>query len=83
MTEEFIAAEKNNGIESCRAASFFAMPGDFNTSPDWLEHSVNHCGFINYPYMSQYDSFLTKMRGNSSYDKLMEHVKHAWENFEI
>jgi len=82
MTEEFILAEKREGVESCWAASFFAILGDFDTALDWLENSVNR-GFINYPFMSQYDPFLTKMRGNPRYDQLMKRVKQEWENFEI
>jgi TolB-like protein len=82
MTDEFILAEKREGVESCWAASFFAILGDFDTALDWLENSVNR-GFFNYPYMSQHDPFLTKMRGNPRYDKLMERVKREWENFEV
>jgi tetratricopeptide (TPR) repeat protein len=82
MTDEFILAEKRGGVESSWAASFYAIVGDFDTALDWLEHSVSR-DFINYPYMSQYDPFLTKMRGNSRYDKLMERVKYEWENFEV
>jgi TolB-like protein len=82
MTEEFILAEKREGVESCWAASFFAILGDFDTALDWLENAVDR-SFINYPYMSQYDPFLTKMRGIPRYDKLMERVKHEWENFEV
>ena len=82
MTEEFILAEKMECGESCWAASFFAILGDFDTSLDWLEHSFDR-GFINYPWMSQHDPFLTKMRGNPRYDQLMERVKHEWENFEV
>jgi hypothetical protein len=82
MTEEIIQAEKKGGAESCWAASFFAILGDFDTALDWLENSVDR-GFINYPYMSQHDPFITKMKGNPRYDQLMEHVKHEWERFEI
>jgi TolB-like protein len=82
MTEEFILAEKREGIESCWAASFFAILGDFDTALDWLENSFDR-GFINYPWMSQHDPFLTRMRGNPRYDKLMERVKHEWENYEV
>ena len=82
MTEQFITAEKSGGIESCWAASFFAMLGDFNEAIDWLEHAVNVGSFINYPYMSQHDPYLIRMKGNPRYDKLMEHVKEEWKNFE-
>ena len=82
MTEEFVLAEKREGVESCWAASFFAMLGDFDTALDWLENSFDR-GFFNYPYMSQHDPFLTKMQGNPRYDILMQRVKHEWENFEV
>ena len=82
MTEEFILAEKKGAAESSWAASFFAMIGDFDTALDWLENSVDR-GFFNYPFISQHDPFLTKMRGNPRYDTLMERVKHEWENFEV
>jgi TolB-like protein len=82
MTEEFILAEKREGVESCWAASFFAILGDFDTSLDWLENSVDR-GFFNYPYMAQYDPFLTKMQGTPRYDQLMERVKREWEDFKV
>jgi len=82
MNEEFILAEKRDAAASCWAASFFAMLGDFDSAIYWLENSAN-LGFINYPYMSQYDPFLSKMQGKPRYEKLMEHVKREWENFEF
>ncbi|MBD3415036.1 MAG: protein kinase [Candidatus Aminicenantes bacterium] len=82
MDEEFILAEKRDAAASCWAASFFAMLRDFDSAVDWLKNSID-LGFINYPYMSQYDPFLSKMKGDPRYEKLMERVKHEWENFGV
>jgi hypothetical protein len=57
------------------------MLDDKEKALDWLEHSVNR-GFINYPYMNQYDPFPAKLRGEERFKKLMERVKYEWEHFE-
>jgi len=48
----------------------------------WLEKAANR-GFINYPFISEYDPFLENIRGEERFKKLMERVKHEWENFEV
>lgn len=48
----------------------------------WLEHAVDR-GFINYPFLKEIDPFLENIRGEPRFQKLMAHVKHEWENFEV
>jgi hypothetical protein len=48
----------------------------------WLEHSILG-GFINYPILNEKDPFLENIRGEPRFKKLMERVKHEWENFEV
>jgi tetratricopeptide (TPR) repeat protein len=48
----------------------------------YLNHAVNR-GFINYPFFSKIDPFLENIRGDERFTKLMERVKHVWENFEV
>jgi tetratricopeptide (TPR) repeat protein len=48
----------------------------------WLEHAVER-GWINYPLFSELDPFLENIRGEPRFKKLMERVKHEWENFEV
>jgi hypothetical protein len=36
----------------------------------WLENAVDR-GFINYPFISEYDPFLEKIRGEPRFKKLM------------
>ena len=45
---------------------------------DWLEHAVGK-GFINYPFLAQHDPFLTNLRKDKKFSKLMEKVKAEWE----
>jgi non-specific serine/threonine protein kinase len=48
----------------------------------WLEHAVDR-GWINYPLFSELDPFLENIRKEPRFKKLMERVKHEWENFEL
>jgi len=48
---------------------------------DWLENAVNR-GFINYPYLNEYDPFLAKLPGDPRFQKLMVRVKDEWGRFE-
>ena len=49
---------------------------------DWLENAVNR-GFLNYPFLSEYDPFLENIRGERRFKDLMERVKHEWENLDV
>ena len=40
-------------------------------------------GFINYPFLNEYDPFLENIRREERFKKLMKRVKHEWENFEV
>lgn len=49
---------------------------------DWLENAVKR-GFINYPFLNEYDPLLENIRGEERFKKLMERAKYEWENFEV
>ena len=48
---------------------------------DWVECAIK-CGFINYPFLVEYDPFLVNIRGEERFKKLMQRVKYEWEHFE-
>jgi tetratricopeptide (TPR) repeat protein len=64
------------------ATQNYALVGENQKALDWLEYSVDR-GFINYPFLAEYDPFLENIRGEPRFKKLMERVKHEWENFEV
>ena len=66
----------------CLAAGGFALIDEKKEAIRWLEHSINK-GNINYPLLSEIDPFLENIRGEERFKKLMERVKHEWENFEV
>jgi tetratricopeptide (TPR) repeat protein len=63
-------------------AQIHALNGETEESLKWLEHAVDS-GFINYPLFSELDPLLENIRGEPRFKKLMERVKHEWENFEV
>jgi serine/threonine protein kinase len=81
LTDTFLAAVRRDPVIPCWVAAIYAMLDDYEQAIDWLEHAVSR-GFINYPYISEYDPFLAKLRGEPRFQQLMVRVKREWENFE-
>jgi non-specific serine/threonine protein kinase len=48
----------------------------------WLENAIKN-GFINFPFLAEFDPFLENIRKEGRFKKLMERVKVEWENFEV
>jgi hypothetical protein len=48
----------------------------------WLENSVDR-GFVNYPFLNEYDPFLENIRGEDRFKDLMESVRYKWEHLEL
>ena len=63
-------------------AASFALANAIEDAIEWLEHAVD-LGWINYPLLAEKDPFLENIRGEERFKKLMERVKHEWENFEV
>ena len=63
-------------------AQSFAMVNENEKALLWLEYAVNR-GFINYPFLAEYDPTLENIRKEPRFKKLMKRVKKEWENFEI
>jgi non-specific serine/threonine protein kinase len=63
-------------------AGLYALINEKEKAMDWLERAADP-GFINYPLIAEQDPFLENIRGEPRFKKLMERVKHEWENFEV
>jgi non-specific serine/threonine protein kinase len=82
LSSEFLATSRRDAAYSLLAADVYAMLDEREQALDWLENAVNR-GFINYPYLSEYDPFLSKLRSDPRFRKLMVRVKQEWERFEV
>jgi hypothetical protein len=63
-------------------AGHFAVLNDKEKALDWLERGVDR-GCINFPLIAEKYPLLENIRGEPRFKKLMERVKHEWENFEV
>ena len=68
-------------ISTRPSGAAFALLNENNNALGWLENAVR-LGFINCPFLNQYDPFLENLRGEERFKKLMERVKYEWEHFE-
>jgi len=81
LTPELLYTVKRDPQYSSFMADFYALLGDKEKALDWLENAASR-GFINYPYLNEYDPYLENIRGEPRFKKLMESVKYEWEHFE-
>jgi tetratricopeptide (TPR) repeat protein len=82
LTDEFVKTARRDCQSSYFVSGLFALSGMKDEAFDWLENAVVR-GFINYPFIRKYDPFLENMRSEPRFKKLVERVRHEWENFEI
>ncbi|HBE43542.1 MAG TPA: hypothetical protein DDW27_20560 [Bacteroidales bacterium] len=81
-TDDLIKLLQADCQYSWHMASICSYINDRDKSLEWLENAVNR-GFIHYKMLNEYDPLLENIRGEERFKKLMDRVKHEWENFEI
>ncbi len=82
ITPELIKWARWDELWPWLMASGYALINEKEEAFDWLEHATSR-GFINYPFLSEYDPFLENLRGYERFKNLMERVKVEWEHFEV
>jgi tetratricopeptide (TPR) repeat protein len=82
ISEDFKRMMEGDEIFPIWMAEIYALINEKSEAVDWIEHGVN-CGFINYPFLMEYDASLANIRGEPRFQKLMERVKYEWEHFEV
>jgi len=82
LTVDFVKTARRDCQTSYFVSGLFALSGMKDKAFAWLENAVDR-GFINYPFISEYDPFLKTIRSEPRFKKLMERVKQEWENFEV
>jgi len=80
FTPNIVEQAKADSENSMYIADFFALLKDNANALFWLENAVK-CGWINYPFLNEYDPFLKNIRGDERFQKLMSRVKELWQNF--
>ncbi len=62
-------------------AGGFALAGKRDEAMHWLQIAVDR-GFINYPFLAEYDPTLAPLRSDRRFQVLIEEVRTRWEQFE-
>lgn len=81
LTPDLEIIGKRDWQYASQIGSGFAMLGDAEKAVEWLGNAAD-MGFINYPFLAEYDPFLESIREEESFKKLMVRVKREWEEFE-
>ena len=81
LSPDFLYTVKRDPQYSSLMADVYALLGDKERALDWLENAVR-CGFLNFPFLNEYDPYLGNIRGEGRFRKLMEKLKPEWEQFE-
>lgn len=58
----------------------YAIAGDVAQAVHWIGVAVDR-GFINFPFLSEHDPFLSALAGDPAWDALLEDVRKRWETF--
>ena len=82
LPEEFKSLMKEDEMFPIWMAESYSLINEKNEAIDWLENGVKS-GFINYPFLMEYDPFIVNIKNEERFEKLMEKVKYEWENFEV
>ena len=82
MSHDFVRIHQLDPQSSYLISAFYSFLGEKEESLKWLEISVGG-GFINYPFINEFDPLLKKIRGDERFRKLMQRVKQNWESYEV
>ena len=79
VTDELRAAARNSELLSRELTHCLALAGETEEALDWLENTVR-IGNINYPFWSQHNEWVSGLRAEPRFKKLMSDVKREWES---
>jgi TolB-like protein/lipoprotein NlpI len=82
LTPDFVKTHKSNPQNAYSIAALYSYLDEREKSLEWLENAVSQ-GFINYPFLNEYDPFLENIRSEERFKILMKKVKHEWESFKV
>jgi tetratricopeptide (TPR) repeat protein len=82
LPEDFKSLAKEDEMFPIWIAESYSLLNEKKEAIDWIEYGVRS-GFINYPFLMEYDIFLANIKNEERFKKLMKQVKYEWEHFEV
>jgi serine/threonine protein kinase len=67
-----------NEFAAMFTAQAYALIGRREDAVRWLRKAVLH-GFINYPFLAEHDPFLSEVRAEPGFQRILSEVKPRWE----
>jgi TolB-like protein len=80
LTPDIEAAANATDVFPRFLAQGYALAGMPHEAMRWLSVAVDR-GFINYPFLAEYDPFLKPLRGDVRFERLLAGVRERWEKF--
>jgi non-specific serine/threonine protein kinase len=80
--EEAQSTARRDPQYSWKVATCYAILGDKEKAIEWLTNAVDR-GFVNYPFLNEYDPFWADIRGDERFKSLMKRAKAEWESFRV
>jgi TolB-like protein len=80
MTPDFIKGHWLDPQNSYIIAALFSHIDEKEKSLEWLEHAVEG-GFMNYPFLNEYDPLLENIRNETRFKMLLDRARLQWERF--
>jgi hypothetical protein len=81
LTPDLRDAARWDDIFSWWMADSFALVGETEAALDSVERMIE-LGIINYPFLAQYEPFLSSIRSEPRFRELMEQARQRWNTFE-
>ena len=81
ITPDLRDAAQWDDVFSWWMADSFALVGETEAALDAVERMIA-LGIINYPFLAEYEPFLSGIRPEPRFRKLMDHARQRWNSFE-
>jgi TolB-like protein/Tfp pilus assembly protein PilF len=82
VTPQLLAWGRMDFMNPWLIVQLYSLMGEKEEALNWLEEWIG-LGCINYPLINNHSPFLENIRSEPRFKKLMDRVKHMWENFEV
>ena len=80
ITPQILEWSKSDFTNAWHIVISYSLIGEKEKALDWLEKWIT-LGCLNYPFISEYDPFLTNIRGEERFKNVMKEMENKWKNF--
>ena len=81
LTSDLQDAARWDDVFSWWMADSFALVGETEAALDAVERMIG-LGIVNYPFLAEYEPFLSSIRSEPRFQELMEQARERWNAFE-